>query len=245
MNRTKLLSLLFGKSTIYGLLLFDLGWLLPLGGEAQCVVYQDANQRILTSCDFYNAAGKSGTAAYRREIYLGSPYLTYPVWQAGSLQVKEGDKALTCEVAYNIVNREIMCRFPGDSSVIVMTPERFVINDNEYIRQPNHSYITILYDGPTKLSMTQSRQMEAYTHASFTKDEEIIGLYKTTTTYYIQKGSKQIKLVNPSKKSILSLLADQKEKINSKLPTTLTPLSLVDLLTYYDSLAKNEQLMQR
>ncbi|GAB4018537.1 hypothetical protein GCM10028773_18530 [Spirosoma koreense] len=206
----------------------------------QCVVYQDENQKILTSCEFYNSSGKSATAAYRREIYLGSPYLTYPVWQDGSVQVKNGDKILPCELAYNLVNREVMCRFKGDSTVIVMTPERFVIQGVEYVRQPNRSYATWLYNGPTKLVMVQWRQMEANHNYSFTKDKDIIGIYKTTTKYYIQKGEGPLESTNLSKKSILARLADQQEKIKERLSaSSVTPTDLIDLLVYYDSLGSN------
>ncbi|GAB3696192.1 hypothetical protein GCM10027592_19000 [Spirosoma flavus] len=242
MNTVKSLLALLIERRLYTFFAVGLLVSASLRGYGQCIVYKDADQQIVTTCEFYNAKGKSATAAYRQETYLGSPFLTYPVWQKGSIQVKKQDKVLPCDLAYNVVSNEVMCRFEGDTTPVVMTPEFFTINGSDYTRQPTKRYTTVLYNGKTKLLMSQSRQIEAIHNYGFTKNKDIIGAYQTTTKYYIQKLDSKLEGSKLSKKSILSLLASQHDKLKDRLPTDqLSVNDVIEVLKYYDSLENNSQ----
>jgi len=221
-------------------------WILSPKAHGQCVVYQDKNGQVLTTCDFYNPAGKEGTASFSQETSLGSPFLTYPVWQEGKIRLDNHSQELTCELSYNLLSNEVMCRFAGDSTAKLVTPEVFTINGTEFVRQQNkllgidyRMYATVLYNGPTKLLMSLTTKVEPLKTqlGSDYRDLNIIGIYQTKTKYYIRKEDARPELITLTKSSVLPILYEQSEKMSAKLSTKqLTTDGVIEALHYYDSL---------
>lgn len=218
---------------------------------AQFKVYQNENGQVLTTVDRYGP-GTIGTTAYNKYTYLGSPFLTFPVWQKGKIWLDTHGKAITCELAYNLLNNEVLCRFPGDSTAKLVTPEVFTVNGNEFVRQQNkllgidyRLYATVLYDGPTKLLLSLTKRIDSYLTINngytFVKENSIAGEYKTLSNYYIRKGEAKPEFIVLTKNSILAALYDQSEKIAARIPDRkLTLADVASALAYYDSLTATD-----
>ena len=223
-------------------------WIAILKTYGQLTVYQDEKRQILTTYDEYESSTKA--ASHNRVTYVGSPFLTFPIWQAGKIWLDSKGQALNCELAYNVVNNEVLCRFAGDSTIKTITPEAFIINGTEFARKQNNlsganyrTYFTVIHNGPTKLLTSVSSQIMAMNSTEvvnnrYNRDLNIQGIYRTKTRYYIQKGNAQPELISLSKSSILGVLHDQAEKISDKLPAKqLTTNDVIQALTYYDALS--------
>ncbi|MBD2704919.1 TonB family protein [Spirosoma sp. BT702] len=210
----------------------------------QYTVYQDTKGHVLTRFDQY--ASQTDGPRHNEVLYQGSPFLTYPVWQAGKVRLDESGQVLVCELAYNLVTNEVLCRFPDDLAVKIVTPSAFTINDIEFIRQPNKSiavkqrlYLTILHQGPTKLLASYSKQAKpAYgNNTGYDKDLAVKGYYQDYTKYYIQKGDASPEFISLSKNSLVSVLYEQSEQIAAKISNKeLTPDIVAKTLLYYDTL---------
>ena len=241
------------------LLLYALSMLF-LKAQGQCIVHQEKDGLLLTTCDVYSS-GK--TNVYHQVTYLGNPFLTFPIWQEGQIRLDRSGKSLDCQLAYNLHTNEVLCRFVGDSTVKTITPEVFIINNTEFVRQRNilagmdyRLYYSIIHNGPTKLLQSLSSQIEPMNSAEeinsrYYRDLIIKGVCRTKTSYYIQKGDGDPKLITLSKKSLLNALADQSQALESKVPARqpLTINNVIDILNYYDSLVvvarKNELHVSR
>ena len=214
----------------------------------QLTVYKDEKGQVLTTYDVYDSSIKA--ASHNRVTYLGSPFLNFPVWQAGKIWLDKKGQALTCELAYNVVNNEVLYRFAGDSTIKTITPDVFTIDGTEFIRKQNslagadyRTYFTVLHNGSTKLLTSVSSQLMAMNGTEIinnrhNRDLNLQGVYRPKTKYYIQKGDAQPEVISLSKNSVLSVLRDQSEKIAGKLSAgQLTTDEVIKALLYYDALA--------
>lgn len=236
--------------------------LLAANTNAQCVIYKHEDGRVLTTCDFYSQGQRlSTTPSHTQKTYLGSPFLTFPVWQPGTVLLDRQGKLTTCELAYNLVTNEVLCRFAGDSAINVITPEVFTINGTEFVRQQNklvglnsRLYMTALCDGQTQLLASLTKPPGDYvssanyqvndtyeTNATIRNntraDLVISGTFATVINYYIRKGAAKPEHISLTKSSVLAALYEQSDKIEALLPAkNLTMEDVVKALTYYDSL---------
>ncbi|QMW05034.1 hypothetical protein [Spirosoma foliorum] len=221
----------------------------------QIVVYKDDKGQILTKSDSYASGRQTATTAtYTQVTFLESPFYTFPVWQEGKVQLDKSGKELDCELAYNLVTSEVLCKFAGDSAVKVITPELFTINNTKFVRLQNsiagldyRTYFSIVHNGPTKLWTSLTSQLEPRNSAEevktrYYKDLNIQGIYRVKTKYYIQKGDREPKLINLSKKLLLEAFADQAQALESKIPNRqLTTNDVIDIINVYDSLVVANQ----
>lgn len=213
----------------------------------QITVYQDKKGQILTTLDSYASGNRSLTPTHNRVTYMGSPFLTFPVWQAGTIQLDTKGQEIAGELAYNLATNEVMCRLMGDSTVRLITPEVFTINGKEFLREHHklpgltyQSYFTRLHGGQTKLLTRLSSRVEEMYNNAYNRD--IQGIYRTQNQYYIQKGNAQPEFISLTKNSVLTNLYEQAEKIAARLPAKpLTPDDLTKALIYYDSLMAAER----
>ena len=212
----------------------------------QITVFQDEKGQVLTTEDIYST-GSTASAAHKKVIYLGSPFLTFPVWQEGKVLLDTHGQELSCSLAYNLVSNEVLCRFAGDSAVQTITPEVFTVNGNSFVRQQNkllkidyRLYSTVLYNGPTKLLLSLTKRIDAYATNtnSYTKELVVNGTYTLLNSYYIRKGDAKPEFITLTKNSLLSALYEQAVKIEARLPPAkrLTPVDVATALVYYDSL---------
>ncbi len=181
---------------------------------------------------------------------MGSPFLTFPVWQPGKIQLDKHGQELNCELAYNLVTNEVMCRFIGDSTVKLITPEVFIVNGTEFVRQliklpgfKYHIYYNALSDGRIRLLKSLTGQLEAYYGKG--DEREIKGVYKTLTKYYIQRGEDQPEPIELTKKSLLTVFADQSPALEPKIPNRLlTTNDIINVIHNYDSLVVVTKIRQ-
>ncbi|GAB3790594.1 hypothetical protein GCM10028818_60880 [Spirosoma horti] len=217
-----------------------------LTSQGQIFVYHEKDGVVFTSIDTYSP-GQTGT--YQKTTYLGSPFLTYPVWQKGQVRLDMSGKAISCQLAYNINTNEVLCRFKGDSTMKTITPEMFSFNGTEYLRKRGdvagmdyQVYFSVIHNGSTKLLRSLSSQLEPLNSAEeisirHYKDLNVRGTYRVLTKYYIQKGDATPRLITLSKKSLLDVFADQSAALDAKIPSRqLTTTDVVDMINAYDSL---------
>lgn len=218
-----------------------------LTSQGQILVYQEKDGHIFTTMDTYGAS--SANATHHKITQLGSPFLTYPVWQAGQVRLDRSGKVLPCQLAYNLNTNEVLCRFAGDSTVHTITPEMFTIDGTEFIRKRGEiagmayqTYYSIIHNGPTKLLRSVSSQLDVLNSAESIsirqyKDLNVRDKYRVITKYFIQKGEAAPTLVALSRKSLLEALADQSAGLDAKIPARqLTTSDVIDVLNTYDSL---------
>ncbi|QHV99849.1 hypothetical protein [Spirosoma endbachense] len=228
--------------------LFGLLSVFSLKTYGQYAVYQDDKGQVMTTMDVYGSARINSTA-YNKVTVLGSPFLTYPVWQEGKVQLDRSGKEINCRLAYNLVTSEILCQFAGDSTVKIITPELFTIKGIEFVRQQSslaginyYQYASIVHNGPTKLLKSLTKRLEPMNNSEIinnkhNKDILNSSIYRTQTNYYIQKAAARPDLISLSKKSLLDVFYEQSEKIAAKIPDkNLTLFEVVEIINYYDSL---------
>lgn len=216
-------------------------------GYSQLTVYQDRKGYVFTTVDEYGPGTVSATA-YKRLTYAGSPFLTYPVWLPGRVKIDAQGKYIPCEIAYNLVENRVMCRFSGDSTGQTLRPARFIIGNDEFVRQQNRQtgadykiYTKALYDGPTKLLLSMAKRMDPYASASakngYEKETSVNGQYVLEETYFIRKGEARPEAISLTKSAVLAVLYEQADKLAPRLSSRrLAPADLVAILPYYDSL---------
>ncbi|QJW90940.1 hypothetical protein HNV11_16930 [Spirosoma taeanense] len=225
--------------------------LLQANGQTVAVgpykIYKDGNGQILTTFDVYSYGTSSIISAAHNEVtYLGSPFLTFPIWQKGAIRLDKGSEELACELAYNLVTTEVFCRFASGQKEQVIAPEFFTIHGVTYARQLNKLagvdyklYTSIKHDGPTKLLESPGSKLKSirYINTGYGRDPSIKGVYEPLTNYYIQKGYAQPEIINLRKTSILSVLYDKAEQLRNRISKEkLSVDEVIGLLTYYDSL---------
>ena len=207
---------------------------------AQCVSSKNSYGQVVTTCDIYDAASSHITVTY-----LGTPYLTFPTFLNGTIQLDRGGQTIACELAYDLVTNTVMCRFDGSKSVNNVAPYAFTIHGITFVRQLNSVlgvdypvYLTALNTGQTTLAKRlTSRLVPGLTENKYVKSSPFQGTYTPTASYYIRKGDAQPQLTNLSRKSLLEILYDQAEKIALKVPNkSLSPDEVIQVLQYYDSL---------
>ena len=223
--------------------------------QAQFIVYQDEKGQVLTTVDTYATGARiTTTASHAKETYLGSPFFTFPVWQEGNIQLDRSGKKLDCQLAYNLVTNEVLCRFAGDSAVRIVTPEFFTINNTEFTRIQNslagldyRTYFSPLHNGPNRLWMSLSSRLEPLNSADYLKSRDhrdltIRSIYRVSPKYYIQKEDGELIPVSLSKKSLMAVFPRYSDEIDAKFPDkTLTANSLIEGINYHDSLAAGER----
>lgn len=211
-------------------------------------VYKDEKGQLLTSVDTYGATTIKSTG-YNQVVYIGSPFLHYPIWQDGTILVDRSGKPIACRIAYNMATNEVFCQLGEDSTMKIVTPEVFTIDGAEYVRQRNsllgidyRLYAQVLHNGPTQLLQSTTKQLEPMNSTDalgnrHNRELNLQGVYRTQTNYYIRKGDARPELISLTKKSLLEAFYDQSEAIAPKIPNrALSQFDVIDVINAYDSL---------
>lgn len=210
---------------------------------SQCVTTKDAGGQVVTTCDVY--AVSTNEPSHKQVIYVGTPYLTFPNWLKGTIQLDQGGQAIACMLAYDLVTNTVQCKFDSSLSVNNVTPYAFTIQGMTFIRQLNsvlgvdyQIYTTALNTGRTTLSKRiSSKLVIGSIDNNYVKSNPFQGSYQPTISYYIRKGDAEPTVTDLSKKSVLKILYDQSQAIAPRLPNrSLTPEELIQILNEYDSL---------
>ncbi|WP_421825820.1 hypothetical protein [Larkinella sp.] len=216
----------------------------------QCTVTKDGYGQVITTCQVNEYA--SGNAPLNKQVtFLGSEYISFPAFQKGRIRLDQSGQELACQLAYNVVSHEVLYRFADDLTVKTVVPYAFVLNGIEYIRQSKSAmginytlYTTELSSGQTKLLKSlKGRFVKTPINNGYDKDRPFAGYYQVDQRYYLQKGDAVPQPINLTKNALLSVLGDQKEIIDSKLPNRqLTVEQVIEVVRLYDSLTVSNQL---
>lgn len=210
----------------------------------QCTVAKDAHGQLITTCQVkYNTS--ESTMLHKQVTFLGSEYVSFPVWQEGSVRLDQSGREIVCLLAYNVVNQEVTCRFEDDKDVQRVVPYSFVLGGAEYIRHQTDVaglkytfYTTMINRGPTKLlKCVKGRFSKTPLRNEYDRHSPFSGSYQIDNQYYVQKENAAPQPVSLTKNSLLTVLVDQKEILESKLPKReLTPEQVIGTIRTYDSL---------
>ncbi len=225
-------------------------------------VHRTAGGQILTTFNLNNiyasskvysveTSSKSLFAfAPQTRTYLGSPYLTFPIWQKGIIQFDQGGPTTAYELSYDLVLNRVGYRLPGQATGNYAQPYSFTVVGLEFTRHTNKLfgmntpvYTTVVADGPAKLlKQVSNRLIAGYADYVYRQSlpYEILGTYKTTEYYYIQKGEAEPALITLSTKSVLNTLHEQANKLAPML--SRDPLTVQDVkaaLTRYNTLMES------
>lgn len=211
---------------------------------SQCITEKDVNGQIVTTCDVYRF-GENYAPGHKKVVYLGTPYLTFPTWLKGTIQLDQGGQVLACYLAYDLVANTVQCKFDSSLTVSNVTPYAFTIHDMTFTRQMNSAlgvdyqiYTTRLNTGETTLSKRISSQLVLRpVDNGYVKSAPFDGSYQPRVTYYIRKGDAEPESTDLSRKSLLAILHEQAETMAPRLSNrTLTPEEVVQILSEYDAL---------
>lgn len=219
--------------------------LLSTLGHSQCVISQDAQQRVITTCQTY--ASPIGLLINRTDrkqslsqaVFLGSEYFTYPVWQPGSLVFE--NRALPCQVAYNLMTNQVLCQFEGDSVIRTVTPDAFTINGIQFVSRMNNRservYYRVLYAGKIRLLAHYTCSLRRVEKEPYAQEQAFDGMYQQAKRFYIQREDQKLRHVGLSRKSLRDALADPSgplpDHLNKK---KFTPHELVSAVAHYDGM---------
>ncbi|WP_460674020.1 hypothetical protein [Larkinella ripae] len=221
---------------------------LAVESQGQCVVTEDKQKRVVTICQGYTAPlGLLVNRTDRKQslsqtVYLGSEYLTYPVWQHGSLEFGNRRNAISCQIAYNLLTSQVLCQFEGDSVIRTVTPDAFTINDIHFVSQLNskgdRTYYRVLYAGKIRLLAQYKCSLRRVEKEPYTLDQAFDGTYNRQKSFFIQRDDQPLRRVGLSRKSLLDALDGTPDKLPDYLTKKkLTIYELVDAVAYYDGFA--------
>lgn len=231
-----------------------LGGLLAMGvspsGQAQCVVKQDTNQLVTTTC--VTTINRARTYVTVTRVYKGSPYLTFPIWQKGTVQLEAHSTPISCSIEFNLVNNQVYCEVQAGKLLSVM-PYQFTVQDRTFINYPTKmlgrqlpAYYELLHRGKINLLVQRKRILQS---AIKTMDVyqtqpsqysgpngEYNGSYEDTVQYYLQGADSGLKAVELTSQSLLKALPASATFLKSRLSAQpLTVDKVVEALTFYES----------
>ncbi len=211
------------------LLIFIVGFFMSTGLSAQIknvYIGNGSSSLILESTGDYGPAGFN-------DLYMN------PDWKMGTVITKKKALIKNLGLRYNVtsgqfevvsvLNPDLIKRINLDGKVFVYTS---YLNKGKKGRR----YFQLLSEGKTHLLLARYVSRKAGKKGLYGYDP-----YQTIEeTYYLQKGNQPAVPIKRNKKSILSLLADQKAKVEAFLRNNnLSFFNVNDigkLLRYYDSL---------
>ncbi|MFC5407866.1 hypothetical protein ACFPMF_01000 [Larkinella bovis] len=217
----------------------------PLVSPGQCVVTEDRQKRVVTICETYvPPSGLLINRPDRKQVlaqttYLGSEYLTYPVWQNGSLELANHRNSIPCRIAFNLMTRQVLCQFEGDSVVRVVMPDAFTINGMHFVSLPENKteriYYRVLYAGKTRLLAQYKCSIRRVSNEPYAAEQAFDGTYFTQKSFYLQRDNQRLRRIGLSRKSLINAL----DVAPGTLPAYLTKKKmnvhdLVAAVAYYD-----------
>ncbi|OIN59093.1 hypothetical protein [Arsenicibacter rosenii] len=200
-----------------------------------CTVARDSAGQITTTC-----LGP-GDKLLSEQHFLGSEYLTFPIWQPGTMLLGSTGREIHGTICYNIYAGQVFFRL-GDEAPQQVFPDAFTINDERYDKHLINGravYCQIRYAGKTKLLAVVSCRLEPIS-ASFDKTGGTSlykARYKPRTTYYLQSGNGPVKPVALNGTALRTALVEHPDAVAALVPDdTLSWANTVKILSAYDSL---------
>ena len=239
--------LLYRILPAFGQGLGRLAVLLLLSGVSfgQCVVTTNQAGHLVTICTGY--APKDGFLMNRPDqsqsqtttVYGGSPYLSFPIYEAGVLEFTATDRKIPCQLAFNLAANQVICRFNKDSLEYAIIPDAFTVGSRRFVRKSSprgeQVYYMVLYTGKSRLLAQLKSTLQLTKREPYVLDDLFDGTYVRQERYFIERANKSLQEVTPSKKSVLKALAVPP----TQLPVTptkdkLTVQEMIGLVATYD-----------
>ncbi|WP_128548242.1 hypothetical protein [Larkinella soli] len=217
---------------------------------SQCTVTKDDRGRVVTICRnrtepdglLLNRVDRN-TGIGRPVVYLGSEYLTYPVWQEGTLELGPTGRTLSCRMAFNVVTNQLSCLFPDSPQQQTAFPETFSLGGARFIRAGAGSgkrgkgvYYHLLYDGPTRLLKYIRCSLRVGRTAGFSEQDAFDGFFERQNVYFVGSENRRLRPVRLSRKSVLRALEEPAGRLASYLKKEkLNEDELIDALRFHDT----------
>ncbi|GAB3258508.1 hypothetical protein GCM10027347_21840 [Larkinella harenae] len=177
--------------------------------------------------------------AKSRTVYLGSPFLSFPVYEDGALELTATNQKIPGKIAFNLVTSQVFCQFTGDSLVHEVHPDAFVVGGRRFVRTGNNKgeqgYYQVLYAGKSRVLAQLKNTLRLTKREPYSLDVSYEGSYSRQERYFIELDGKAPRLITLSKKSVRKALGPAANRI---LPTTrsrqLTVPELIESIARYD-----------
>ena len=225
------------------------GWLLtllPSNIYCQCIVKQDESKNIITTCQG-NTPTKNSFLINRQDqgqttgltVYLGNPFLTYPIYQDGTLEFATNQPRLSYKIAFNLVAQEVSFLLPEDNTEHAVFPDAFTLNGRHFVSRIDsygkRQYYEVLYGGKSKVLAHHTSTLTVFNKEPYQLNETVDGTYRQQESYLIELEGKSPQKITLSKRSVLKVLDT---KINHallvKTKDKLTLLELIGAVASYD-----------
>lgn len=154
--------------------------------NGQYIISNDADGNILTILEY----PMTNRSPFRRRFF-GNPYLTFPIWQPGTIQLTEQSQEINCRIVYDLVDNEITCQFDETTKSTAVKPHAFTINSVRFISRPKsflgtvyRTYYAVLAEGETSLLKNYKRIL--ITGKYKIKGQDVEGYYQDKDSYFIR-----------------------------------------------------------
>jgi hypothetical protein len=238
----------FSQSALFSRVITRLAFLLPLLSVVsfgQCTVTRDQTGHLTTTCTGY--ANRSGflmnrpdqSQAQTTTVYGGSPYLSFPIYEAGVLDFAATNQKIPCQLAFNLVTNQVLCRFNNDSLEHAILPDAFTVGTRRFVSKTSlkgdRLYYQVLYAGKTKLLAQTRVTLQLTKREPYTLEDQFDGTYIRKERYFIERLNKALQEVTPSKKSVLKALgtASRQHPLTSA-KDKLTVQEMIGIVSSYD-----------
>ena len=228
----------------YRLLVASLIYLLCLTtAYGQCEIDQDANGQVYTTCII-----ERPELSPVKTTYLGSAFLTFPIWQSGTVTLDSLGRDVTCQLTYNIVDNVVLCQTNGSTQPTAIKPYTFTINGVRFVSQSSklfgttyQNYFSVVHDGRTQLLKRHKRRL-IQSRVPNKGGRDVQGYYQLLDSYYIKRTNEEPAEIRLTRKSVLNALNDQTELLQNRLKTSkMTVEQVIDAVTYYDGLPNGQK----
>lgn len=238
----------FSQSALFGRVIVRLVFLLPLlSGVSfgQCTVTRDQTGRLVTTCIGYAYRGgflmnrPDQSQAQTTTVYGGSPYLSFPIYEAGMLDFAATNQKIPCQLAFNLVTNQVLCRFNNDSLEHAVLPDAFTIGTRRFIGRSSPKgdrvYYQVLYAGKSRLLAQTRVTLQLTKRESYTMEDQFDGTYIRKERYFIERENKALQEVTPSRKSVLKALGATSHQHSLTLAKDkLTVQEMIGIVGSYD-----------
>ncbi|WP_247237736.1 hypothetical protein [Telluribacter sp. SYSU D00476] len=202
-------------------------------------VFENDKGKLVTTFDIY----RRNDGSVLERVFLGSPYMSFPIWQSGTVNIDGKGEDVPCQIAYNLFTDEILCRFPDSDKETPVIPIAFSINGVPFVSLPikflgttTRTYFAVFNTGTTKFLVNYRRQHETNWKSKDARDFD--GEYVTVERYYIRKGSADPVEIKLTTESLLAALPEKANQLKDRLRSKkkLTKDEVIAALAYYDTL---------
>lgn len=173
-------------------------------------------------------------------IMFGTPYLTFPTWQPGNVQLTDNSPMTPCSIAYDVLSNRVLCRFNQDTTSYVLKPVAFTIEGKPFARLSDKGYpfyYQVLYKGDAQLFEGYKRRAKMVRPQSYNaSDALLVGyLLGMERYYYLKLPNAPMRTFQLNRRSFMHAMGDN---VNTRLlppGDTLSVADVVRVLADYDA----------